>query len=389
MPDLLRIFTHNCYLKKDKISIFENINSCEKSKQAKILDFYKLKINSLSEFLENSIEAPLFNIEELSNQLRDMEVKDLHYRKIDMLDIYKNITIKNIKACKNKLIIIAGDNIIRACNLENLKEIQTKELQQCGIRSLDIFNNIIAIGNDDSSIKLLKFSEDAKLSKNTLQLKEISIINANSNFQQKSYNYSLRFLPNNKIAAGRGQNDNYSIKIWDFQTKNCVETLKAHQNTVKCLLIIDELNIFISGADDGYLKIWDAISFNFKENIIGSERGQIISLIYNKHFRNIAFATDENKINIFEVHPFVRQTNFIKVKEKINDIHNVENLNLIALVSMGFFLNLFDWKKGYRVLIIPTSRIAYCLYSVSTKEGEAVIYCGEENGKVEKFEIYN
>lgn len=355
---------------------------------AKILDLYKLKINYLSEFLENSTEVSLLNTEEQTFQLRDVQLNDLHYRKIDMLDINKNITIKNIKACQDKLIIIAGDNIIRACNLENLKEIQSNELQQCGIRSLDIFDNIIAIGNDDSSIKLLKFSEKANHSKNILSLEEISILNINSNFQQKSYNYSLRFLPNQKLATGRGQNDNYSIKIWDFQAKNCVETLKAHQNTVKCLLLIDELNILISGADDGYLKIWDAITFSFKENIIGSERGQIISLIHNKHFNYIAFATNENKINIFEIHPFVRQMNAIKAKEKINEIYNIENFNLIAQASMSFFLNFFDWKKGNRVLIIPTSRIAYCLYSISIKEGEAVVYCGEENGKVEKFEVY-
>ncbi len=63
------------------------------------------------------------------------------------------------------------------------------------------------------------------------------------------------FLKFSEIQFASGSSDE-SIKIWDLNTKKCLNTLKGHEDGVKCLLKLSETQ-FASGSDDKSIKIWD------------------------------------------------------------------------------------------------------------------------------------
>jgi WD40 repeat protein len=49
-----------------------------------------------------------------------------------------------------------------------------------------------------------------------------------------------------------------TIKMWDIETCECIQTLTGHTNTIYELLILKNGNI-ISGSDDKTIEIWERI----------------------------------------------------------------------------------------------------------------------------------
>ena len=44
--------------------------------------------------------------------------------------------------------------------------------------------------------------------------------------------------------------------MWDFQTKQCVQTMEGHTHNVATVCCHPELPIIMSGSEDGALTIW-------------------------------------------------------------------------------------------------------------------------------------
>ena len=55
------------------------------------------------------------------------------------------------------------------------------------------------------------------------------------------------------ILSGSGDN---SIKIWNYETNELVQTLTGHTNTVKSILYIPNTKYIVSGSYDKTIKIW-------------------------------------------------------------------------------------------------------------------------------------
>ena len=48
--------------------------------------------------------------------------------------------------------------------------------------------------------------------------------------------------------------------MWDFQTKQCVQTMEGHTHNVATVCCHPELPIIMSGSEDGTLKIWQVVA---------------------------------------------------------------------------------------------------------------------------------
>ncbi|KAJ9105272.1 hypothetical protein QFC21_001639 [Naganishia friedmannii] len=48
-----------------------------------------------------------------------------------------------------------------------------------------------------------------------------------------------------------------TIKVWNTQTAECLSTITAHADFVKCLLVIPWLGLLISGGSDRQINMWD------------------------------------------------------------------------------------------------------------------------------------
>lgn len=63
---------------------------------------------------------------------------------------------------------------------------------------------------------------------------------------------SLILLKNNFLCSGAAD---LTIRIWDWQNEKCLKVLKGHEKWVKCIYELDN-GIIVSGSDDKTIKLW-------------------------------------------------------------------------------------------------------------------------------------
>ena len=67
--------------------------------------------------------------------------------------------------------------------------------------------------------------------------------------------------------------DDKLVKIWDYQTKTCVQTLDGHSHNVSAVAFHPELPIIITGSEDGTLRIWHQTTYRLENTLnYGLER---------------------------------------------------------------------------------------------------------------------
>ncbi len=67
--------------------------------------------------------------------------------------------------------------------------------------------------------------------------------------------------------------DDKLAKVWDYQTKACVQTLEGHGHNVSAVLFHPELPIIITGSEDGSVKFWHSTTYRLESTLnYGLER---------------------------------------------------------------------------------------------------------------------
>ena len=46
------------------------------------------------------------------------------------------------------------------------------------------------------------------------------------------------------------------MRIWDYQTKTCIQVLEGHTENVTSVLFHPKLPIIVTGSEDGTIRIW-------------------------------------------------------------------------------------------------------------------------------------
>ena len=89
--------------------------------------------------------------------------------------------------------------------------------------------------------------------------------------------------------------DDRLIKVWDYLSKSCIQTLEGHTATVTFAIFHPSLPILISGSEDGTVKIWNANTYRLENTLdYGLERAWCIA--YSKKGNNVAFGYDEGAV---------------------------------------------------------------------------------------------
>ena len=67
--------------------------------------------------------------------------------------------------------------------------------------------------------------------------------------------------------------DDKLAKVWDYQTKACVQTLEGHGHNVSAVCFHPELPIIITGSEDGSVKFWHSTTYRLESTLnYGLER---------------------------------------------------------------------------------------------------------------------
>ena len=84
--------------------------------------------------------------------------------------------------------------------------------------------------------------------------------------------------------------DDKLVKIWDYQTKTCVQTLDGHSHNVSAVAFHPELPIIITGSEDGTLRIWHQTTYRLENTLnYGLERVWAIGVIKGSNAVSVGY----------------------------------------------------------------------------------------------------
>lgn len=85
------------------------------------------------------------------------------------------------------------------------------------------------------------------------------------------------------------------IKIWDYLSKSCIQTLEGHTSNVSFAIFHPSLPILVSGSEDGTVKIWHSSTYRLENTLdYGLERAWCVA--YAKKGNDVAFGFDEGTV---------------------------------------------------------------------------------------------
>lgn len=89
--------------------------------------------------------------------------------------------------------------------------------------------------------------------------------------------------------------DDRLIKIWDYLSKSCIQTLEGHTSNVSFAIFHPSLPILVSGSEDGTVKIWHSSTYRLENTLdYGLERAWCVA--YARKGNDVAFGFDEGAV---------------------------------------------------------------------------------------------
>ncbi|KIK57342.1 hypothetical protein GYMLUDRAFT_46217 [Collybiopsis luxurians FD-317 M1] len=83
---------------------------------------------------------------------------------------------------------------------------------------------------------------------------------------EKGVNY-VDFYPGNDKPYLVTCGDDRTVKVWDYLSKSCVQTMEGHTNNVSFAVFHPSLPVIISGSEDGTVKIWNANTYRIENTL--------------------------------------------------------------------------------------------------------------------------
>ena len=114
--------------------------------------------------------------------------------------------------------------------------------------------------------------------------------------REKGVNCVDYFTGGDRPYLVSGADDN-QVKVWDYQTKQCVQTMEGHSHNVATVCCHPELPIIMSGSEDGCIKIWHSTTYRL-ENTLNYAFERCWSIAALKGTNNVAIGYDEGTIAI-------------------------------------------------------------------------------------------
>ncbi|KAF9616843.1 hypothetical protein IFM89_032693 [Coptis chinensis] len=167
--------------------------------------------------------------------------------------------------------------------------------------------------------------------------------------------------------------DDHTAKVWDYQTKSCVQTLEGHTHNVSAVCFHPELPIIITGSEDGTVRIWHATTYRL-ENTLNYGLERVWAVAYMRGSRRVAIGYDEGTIMIKigrEVPVASMDSSGKIIWAKHNEIQTVN------IKSVGADFEVTDGER----LPLAVKELGSCdLYPQSLKHnpnGRFVVVCGD------------
>ncbi|KAK7402308.1 hypothetical protein VNO78_14473 [Psophocarpus tetragonolobus] len=205
-----------------------------------------------------------FELESVQNTERVKSV-DLHPTKPwVLLGWYSGTILRSAKFIdrENWIVAAADDKYIRIFDYEKMEKMVEVVEHKDYVRSLAVHPFLpYVVSASGSSTKTVELEKSASLY-GTLKIWNLDSSAPKFTLEghQKGVNCVDYFISNDKQYLLSGSDD-YTVKVWDCHSRNCVQTLEGHGNNVTAICALPELPIFITASEDSTVKIWDAATY--------------------------------------------------------------------------------------------------------------------------------
>jgi coatomer subunit beta' len=72
-----------------------------------------------------------------------------------------------------------------------------------------------------------------------------------------------------------------TVKIWDYLSKACIQTMEGHNSNVFCAVFHPSLPLIVSGSEDGSVMVWNSGTYRCETTLsYALERAWCVSLNY-------------------------------------------------------------------------------------------------------------
>jgi coatomer subunit beta' len=242
------------------------------------------------------------------------------------------VPVRCAKFVVRKQWVVTGsdDMHMRVYNYNTMEKIREWEAHTDYIRYIEVHPTrpLLLSSSDDMSIKLWDWEKDFSL----LQLYEghahyVMMVRFNprdsNTFASASLDRSIKVwgitagTPHFSLEGGtngheRGVNcidyypggdkpyllsgsDDRTIKVWDYQTKACLQTLKGHTHNISSVCFHPRLPLVISACEDGTVRLWHSTTYRPESTLnYGMERAWAVAV--TKDANKLAVGYDEGTV---------------------------------------------------------------------------------------------
>ncbi|PWA55056.1 dynein regulator LIS1 [Artemisia annua] len=212
----------------------------------------------------------------------------------------------------------ADDGFIRVYNYNTMESVAELKAHTDFVRSFAVHPSLpyVLSASDDKTIKLWDWEKGWECTK-TFEGHEHYVMQVAFNprdtnaFASVSLDSTIKvlYLHNPTIVHYRlyfiTGSDDYTAKVWDYDTMTCLQTLEGHTNNVTSIQYVkSDVSFIITGSEDKTVCIWNVTTHKL-DHVFTSELGRIWTIMFIKESSEIILGCDEGILvgQIISTHP--------------------------------------------------------------------------------------
>lgn len=91
--------------------------------------------------------------------------------------------------------------------------------------------------------------------------------------------------------------DDCTVKVWDYQTKQCIYTFESHEDDITSVAFHPDLPLIFSCGEDGLVNIWNSMTYKLENSLkYGLDRAWAIHCLKDSNY--VAIGYDEATVVI-------------------------------------------------------------------------------------------